>query len=321
MDLIYMNADHEDIGVLLDYEMDMAFGQDENNFECTIGAASHCCESGFFLYMEGTDYGGIVDGIGSKSDSGEVTYTGRTWHGLLNSKVIEPNSGQAYLTVSGEANSIIASLLSRMGLSDLFEASSEDSGLNISNYQMNRYVKGYEGIKKMLKTVDGKLLFAFRNGKVILTATSVHDYSRDEEFDSDLVPFQIKKTYKTVNHMICLGSGELENRTVVHLYCDKNGTISRTQTQFGMDEITDVYDYPNAESEEELIDGGMEQLKAMWGQDEMSVDFDGTSGSYDVGDIVGAFDNITGLSISAVISKKIVTIKNGQITISYKVGE
>ena len=43
MDLIYMNDNKEDLGVLLDYEMDMAFGQDENNFECTINAAAHCC--------------------------------------------------------------------------------------------------------------------------------------------------------------------------------------------------------------------------------------------------------------------------------------
>ena len=51
MDLIYTNAQREDLGVLLDYEMDLAFGQDENNFECTIASASHCCEAGSYLYM------------------------------------------------------------------------------------------------------------------------------------------------------------------------------------------------------------------------------------------------------------------------------
>lgn len=321
MDLIYTNANMEDQGVLQNYELDLAFGEDENNFECAVQVQSHCCEAGSMLYIEGTEYGGIVDGVESKSESSEVIYTGRTWHGILNSKVLQPDSGKAYLTLSGEANAVIASLLTRMGLSPLFEASSEDSGLNISSYQMNRYIKGYDGIKKMLKTVGGKLLLAFRDDKIILSAAAMHDYSQDEEFDSDLVDFHIKKNYKTVNHLICLGSGELENRMVIHLYCDTSGNISRAQTQFDMDEITEVYDYPNAESEEELIKDGMEELKAMWNQDELSVDFDDTSDNYDVGDIVGAVDNITGLSISAAISKKIVTIKNGQITISYKVGE
>lgn len=321
MDLIYTNANMEDQGVLQNYELDLAFGEDENNLECTVQVQSHCCEAGSVLYIEGTEYGGIVDGIESKSESGEVVYTGRTWHGILNSKVLQPDSGEAYLVLSGEANAVIASLLTRMGLSALFEASSEDSGMNINGYRMNRYIKGYDGIKKMLKTVGGKLLLSFRGDKVILSAAAIHDYSQDEEFDSDLVDFHIKKNYKTMNHLICLGSGELENRTVIHLYCDTTGNISQTQTQFGMDEVMDVYDNPNVESEEELFNNGMAELKAMWNQDELSVDFDDTSDNYDVGDIVGAVDNITGLSISAAISKKIVTIKNGQITISYKVGD
>ena len=248
-------------------------------------------------------------------------YSGRTWHGILNSKVIEPDSGKAYLTVSGEANEVIDSLLARLGLSDLFEASTEDSKLNISNYKMNRYIPLYDGIRKMLKTVGGKLIVAVRNGKVTLSATLMHDYTKDEEFDSDLVEFKVKKKFKTVNHLICLGSGELEDRTVIHLYCDTAGNISQTQTQFGMNEITDVYDYPNVESEEELLQGGIDKLKSLWEPAELSVDFDADADTYDVSDIVGAFDNITGISVSAVITKKIVTIKNGRITISYKVGE
>jgi hypothetical protein len=32
-----------------------------------------------------------------------------------------------------------------------------------------------------------------------------------------------------VNHLICLGSGELQNRIVVHLYVDADGNISQTQ--------------------------------------------------------------------------------------------
>lgn len=321
MDLIYTNPNKEDLGVLQNYELDLAFGADENNFECTIQSNSHCCEAGSLLYVEGTEYGGLVDGIESNNGTMEVKYSGRTWHGILNSKVIEPDSGEAYLTVSGEANTVIASLLTRMGLSDLFEASSEDSGLTISSYKMNRYIPGYDGIRKMLKTVDGKLMFTVSNGRAILSAAPIHDYTNDDEFDSDLVDFKVKKSFSTVNHLICLGSGELENRTVIHLYCDEDGNISQTQTQFGMDEITDVYDFPNVESEEELIQGGTEKLKELWEPTELTVDFDSDADIYDVSDIVGAFDNITGISVSAVITKKIVTIKNGQITISYKVGE
>lgn len=321
MDLIFMNENKEDLGVLLDYEMDLAFGKDENNFECRIQSGTHCCNAGFYLYMEGTEYGGIIDGIKSDTELGEVTYQGRTWHGLLNSKVIEPASGSAYLVLSGEANAVIASILEALSLSDLFEASSASSGLTVSNYKMNRYIAGYDGIKKMLNTVGAKLNFSFEDGKVILSAVPKHDYTQDEEFDSDQIAFRVKKNYKTVNHLVCLGSGELTNRMVVHLFADASGNISRTQTQFGMDEYAAVYDYSAVESEEELISSGTEKLKSLWGQDELSVDLDDTSDTYGLGDIVGAYDNITKISAAAEITKKIVTIKNGQITISYEVGE
>lgn len=321
MDLIYTNPAREDMGILLDYDLDLAFGDDENNFECTVAASAHCCEPGSFLYFEGTEYGGIIDAIHSKSDTKEVVYSGRTWHGILDSKVIEPDSGAAYLFCSGEANAVIANLLSRLALTDMFEASSDDSGITISNYKMNRYISGYDGIAKMLSSADAKLQITFQDGKAILSAVAKYDYSQDEEFDSDLVSLDIKKQFKTVNHLVCLGSGELENRMVIHLYADKEGKVSQTQTQFGMDEIMAVHDYSNVESEDELISSGKEKLQSLCEPVSLSVDFDGTSDSYDVGDIVGAIDNITGISASAVIVKKIVTIKNGQITISYKVGE
>ena len=321
MDLIYMNSDFEDLGMLLDYEIDMAFGRDENNFECGIATAAHCCEAGFYLYMEGTEYGGIIDSIESNNEQQEVIYSGRTWHGILNSKIIEPDSGQAYLTLSGEANAVIASLLSRLSLTEIFEASTEDSGFVIRNYKMNRYIAGYDGITKMLANVGARVQIAIHGGKVVVSAAPKKDYTQDEEFDSDLVDFKIRKNYKTVNHLVCLGSGELTERMVVHLYADTQGNISQEQTQFGLDEYAATFDYPNVESEEELIRSGTEELKTLWEPANLSVDFDSDSDAYYVGDIVGACDNVTKISVAAVITKKIVTIKNGQTTISYKVGE
>ena len=73
--------------------------------------------------------------------------------------------------------------------------------------------------------------------------------------------------------------------------------------------------------EEELIKSGTEELQKLWEPADLSIDFDADSDSYGVGDIVGAYDNITGMTVSAAIIKKIVTIKKGQTTISYKVGE
>lgn len=311
-----MNANREDVGVLLDYELDLAFGADENNFECRVQAASHCCAAGYYLYFEGTEYGGIIDNIESDTTTGEVVYSGRTWHGILNSKVISPDSGEAYLFVSGEANSVIDALLDRLDLPTLFEASTEDSALNISNYRMNRYIAGYDGIAKMLSSVGAKLRVSFRGGVVTLSAVARHDYSKDEEFDSDQVGMKIKRYHKPVNHLICLGGGELADRLVVHLYADADGNISRTQTQKGLDEVSTIYEYSAITDELELVAEGTNKLKSLLIADEVSVDFDADSDAYDVGDVVGAYDNITGLYISTEIKKKIVTIKNGRMTVS-----
>ena len=147
MDLIYMNESREDVNVLHEYNLDLAFGADENDFECTLDYEQHCCQEGYFLYFENTEYGGRVDSIYTDSALGEVKYSGATWHGILESKVLEPDAGEDYLVLSGEANTVLNTLIQRMSLQGLFLASAEDSGITVKNYQMNRYVEGYTGIR------------------------------------------------------------------------------------------------------------------------------------------------------------------------------
>ena len=320
MDLIYANSNKEDIGVMKNYTFDLAYGTDENDFELTTNINNHVCEQGFILYMEGTEYGGIIDGIRVKTSSEELYYSGKTWHGILQSKIIEPDPGEDYLVCNGEANEVLGSLIDRMGLAGLFKASDSFSDITISNYKMNRYIAGYEGIRKMLKEFGAKLKINFRDGFVVLSAEPLVDYSKDDEFDSSQIDFDVKKHYKMTNHMICLGKGELKDRTVIHLYVDAEGNISHTQTQFDLDEVTDVYDNANCESDEELEQGGIDALKEAWDTDSLKVNFDADK-IYDIGDIVGARENITGIFVSKEVSKKIVTIQDEKITVSHKVGE
>ena len=316
-----MNGEKEDLGVLLDYTFDLAFGLDENDFECKIVSSKHCCEAGFYLYYEGAECGGIIDAIKVDTDKGEITYSGRTWHGILESKVLEPDAGEDYLICDGEANSVLDSLISRMGLGDLFQASVEDSGINISNYKMNRYIGGYEGIKKMLKASGAKLNLIFKKGFVVLSAEPIIDYSKDEQFDTDQIDFVVKKNSHPINHVICLGKGDLAEREVIHVYADENGCISTTQSLTGIAEVSAVYDNANAESSEELQQGGIEIIQESWNSDELKFDFDSNDETYDVGDIVGAKEKVTGIEVNAEITKKIVKISNNKTTISYKVGE
>ena len=271
MDLIYADENRIDQGVMDAYELDMAYGSDENNFTCTIDRGSHCCTEGFFLYVEGEEYGGIVDKVKVNTEKDEITYSGRTWHGILEKKIICPEDGQDYAVFDGEANKVLQTIIDRIDLGDLFEASTEDTGIQIQAFQMDRYIDAYTGICKMLKDADAKLNIIWKNKKVVLSAQLRQDYSQDEEFNTAQVDFTIEKNYRPVNHIICLGQGDLKNRAVIHLFCDENGGIQPYATKDiplqdsdyilgtsrkvmdGEDEVVEILDYPNAEITENYI--------------------------------------------------------------------
>ena len=267
MDLIYADETRKDIGVINSYDLDMAYGKDENDFTCSVDRNDHCCSVGFFIYAEGTEYGGIVDAIRVDTEKESVTYSGRTWHGVLEKKVICPDPGEDYLMVSGEANAVLQEIFERIGLSGLFAVSSEDSGVEITNYQFPRYVYAYTGIRKMLKEYDLKLNLKWHVGMIVASCEPIYDYSQDEEFDTSQVDFSIEKNYRPVNHMICLGQGDLRERAVIHLYTDEAGGLqdylvdpdkdpvedadyildTSQQVMTGPDEVMEIYDVPNAE--------------------------------------------------------------------------
>lgn len=321
MDLIYMDERKRDIGVMKNFTLDLAYGDDENDFELSTVLENNVCKQGYFIYIEGTEYGGIVDEIVVKTSQNSLKYKGRTWHGILEHKIITPDEGEDYLILSGDANQVLSTLIRRMGVNDLFTVSEEESGLTVRNYKMNRYIDGYKGIVKMLQSVNGKLVITFRQGYATLCAKPIVDYSKNEEFDPSQISFEIDKKYKPINHVICLGSGDLAQRKVINLYADRDGNISYKQSIFGIDEICAVYDFSTAESDEELEEGGREMIEESWNSDSIKINFTNYSSIYDIGDIVGAKENVTNISVAQRIIKKIVTLKNDRETISYKVGE
>ena len=320
MDLIYADKNKIDVGVLLDFSLDLAFGSGENDFELSVSTEQNVCSEDYIVYIEGTEYGGVIDAIEVDSANRQMKYKGRTWHGILNSKVIQPNAGADYYIVSGDANTIIGTLISRLSLGTLFRAKSESSGITISSYKFQRYTLAYDGLLDMLGKVDAKLCIEYTvDGWVELSAVPATNYA-DDELDSDHISFKISKTFNPVNHLVCLGQGELSQRTVIHLYCDVNGNISTTQTIFGIDEYMSVYDYPNVESAEELESEGRKRLKELNGSDRIDVDLDDTF-LFDIGDILSAVDVVTGISVTRKVTKKIVKINKNIVNVNYKVGE
>lgn len=320
MDLIYTNAIGEDIGVLFAYSLDLSFGASENDFDLILDANGTMLDYGAFVYIENTEYGGIVDGLKVSTNGEQATFKGRTWHGIINSKVISPNAGEDYYIVSGEANAVLHSIIARLGLSGLFSASLDDSGINISRYQFSRYCKGYDGIRAMLSSVNAKLHIEWKGRKVYLSAVPIADYT-EAPIDGDIATLTVEKQTQKVNHLICLGKGDLAAREVIHLYSDASGNIGTVQYFSGLEEITDTYEYTNAESSEDLRKNGIKKLQELRNKDKASIALLELEGlSYDIGDIVGATEYRTNVNVTESVTQKIVKINNGVIDLNYKTG-
>ena len=317
MDLIYTDAKRIDRGVLNAYAFDLSYGQSENDFELTLDIDETPLEYKSIIYIEGTEYGGILDFIKSNTSGHTVTYGGRTWHGVLNSKVIQPDSGKAYYTVSGDANAILGVLINRLGLGELFTAKAELSGITITSYQFERYCKAYDGIRAMLEEAGAKLKLEWANRSVCLSAELIDDYT-ESPCDNDTATLSVEKHQVKVNHLICLGRGELAAREVLHLYVNKFGKITTAPFYTGLEEVTDTYDNNNSDN---LKKDGTNRLKELLNIDKAEIAFtEDDEYIYDIGDIVGATDIRTGANASAAVTQKIVKINNGAVSIEYKTG-
>lgn len=311
--LIYTNANFDDIGAIQTFSMDLAFGADEQDFEIEFSNPS--LSGGELLYIDGTEYGGIVDSVTHSTETDSVIYAGRTWHGMLAGKIVKPPANANYYTLSGDANTCIASLLTKVGLTDVLTARSTSAGISV-NYQFDRFCNAYDGLLKMLASANAILRIERHDGITELWAqarTTITD-----EADSDLMDFAITDSHRVPNHLVCAGEGELQERVVVDLYADSSGNVSQTQTLTGVNEIAVLYSYNNADTTE-LVKEGTKELKSyqLGGGADLQVN---SKGDWHVGDAIQVRDNKSGTVITSTINKKIVKVKDGVLSVDYEVG-
>ncbi len=320
-DVVIADTTGVELRTILFREYDFEIGDDENSFLITCNRSEwEAVPEKARIYIPGTEYGGIYKHLESNTKDDSVSVGGYTWRGLLQNKVIQPPSGADYATDSGEINAIIARRV-QAALPGLFVGSAISTGVSV-NYQYTRYCTLYNGLKDMLKSVGYKMRIAYDQTlcKVVVDAVPIVDYSAQIEYSSDMnANYSMVLDKMGVNHLICLGLGELKDRTVIHLYADVNGVISRTQTQFGSDEVTNVYDYAGAETEN-LIKSGTDQLISNISHNSFAIDLESTQ-DVAIGDIVGSRDYITGMTMTAPVTTKIVTWQNGFETTEYKLSE
>ena len=103
----------------------------------------------------------------------------------------------------------------------------------------------------------------------------------------------------------------------MHLYADRSGNVSTSQTIKGVDEIAEVYDDSSAEGDKLRTDG-TKKLRELW-QDsqEVTVKSGTASADFDLGDVIGGTDPWSGLTARAIVTKKVASFKQGTLTYTY----
>ena len=318
--LVLADSTGSEKGFLLFRKSDFEVGRTENSFEVTLarGWDYKHIPSGARIYIPSTEYGGIYRRFNTNTAQGFINIGGLTWRGMMQKKIICPPSGQDYATDSGELNTIVKTRV-EAAFPGLFVGSAESTGVTASTFQYDRYCTLEAGLTKLLKAYGYRLELSYSQPMkaVVASAVPIVDYSQSIELSSDMrtdYSMQIQKD--GVNHLICLGKGELKNRTVYHWYADASGNISTTQTQFGADEITEIFDYSGGELPD-LIQSGRDRLASLINANKFDMTID-ASRDIGIGDIVGGRDYLSGMIMTSPITGKIVTLENGFESINYK---
>ena len=149
--MIFLDSMLHELGEI-DLDVDAEFGTSESPNDFEFATSLRGLEEPGAFYIPGTEIGGLIDYNKSISEKDVITFKGFLWRGLLAKNIIMPPTGSDYMIVSGEANSVISSLLNNV-MGNLFTVSSEDSGLTVSNYQFPLYINLLDGIEGMLESL------------------------------------------------------------------------------------------------------------------------------------------------------------------------
>lgn len=294
-----------------DFTLDLAWGESENDFSLTILDRTVKIWKKLFIWLDGTPFGGIVDSVEPTRKKGVTTvvYEGRTFSGIMGSRILTPPAGRDYLTVEGQPHQILHTLLDNAGLAGLFMVESA-ADMEIL-YQVDRYTDLWSCIIKICQQYRLSPVFRCTRNQVYVSLKKA--VSWDEENNPDMLDYTIKDKTPP-NHLIVGGKGDLQAREIIHLYADRAGNVSGTQQLYGLDEITQFYDDNNAEGQE-LMDNGVKKLKELQNVNSIDLTINSLDGM-SVGDSIAGYDEVTGTSISSRISKQILKISKGVATVT-----
>lgn len=325
LEYIYTDANYNELGYLTHFDADIEIGKydvSKNDFELTLSLEDRdpLFTIGSLFYKENTEIGGVIQQLKINTSDNTITMIGVTFRGLLEKEYIQPSNGNAYLYLNAEANKCIDALIGdRFG--DLYTV--DDLGASDINVKYDvRDINLLQALEKSLGASNARLCIKHQiDGRVHLFAEKINDLSDTLQYDNDYQISMIVKTKsKPYNHILCLGKGELLNRLRVNLYLQSDGSWSESnETYKGLSRKTYKHEDVNVEDRAELIKNATEKVAETNESDTLETSFDADNA--ELFDIVGAKENITGISFKEPITQKIIKISDDDVEISYKVGD
>lgn len=241
---------------------------------------------------------------------------------MLNQKAINPESN-TYITLKGEANRVLSGFIVKLGLSEIFTVSNQNSGIEL-DYKVPLQSMLYDAFSAALEEVGARLDIKYKlgdpneKGYVLLTAKPVEDHSETIEISEDgNVKLNILDYQNGVNHLICYGKGELSARQRVDLYVWPDGSIQKTAHYTAIDLVEQYYENTSSETLQDLEKEGRKKLLDLMNYKQLRISV--SDMDLELGDVVGGRERITGIYMTSPVVRKIVTVSGkGRVKIDYK---
>lgn len=252
----------EEIGQILDYSIDLAYGSDENNYQ--IETIEPKLALGDMWIVEETDYGGIVDEVQSSSTTPIIKYNGRSLQGILAtfSALQIENSGvftvfENTIRVNGTTADIAEDLSEQIEFP--FALIGDETEIDA---EVDRFLDLYSLMRTILENNMLKLKFGYtKESGFFAELVEAIDFSKEQSVDASVFDTSIKQGAYIPNHFI--GVCKTDEKTFIKhfftndqhefdgfyyldmnhespLYDEEYERFTSEQKIFGKDEIVEI---------------------------------------------------------------------------------
>lgn len=316
MDLIYTNSENVEQGVITNFvydQEDATTSSDRCTFEIDITAKNNVFEIGSYVYIPNTEIGGRIDSIQVDTGTQIVYAKGRTWRGLLATKLLYSETADEY-EITGKIDAIFSSLIANTFQMDVFNVLPISNAPQV-NLRVPNYSDLYYSITKALSTIDYKMVTTFNpiTRKVDILFKPIDKYTDLDSITSDMFQFKVQTGAPRVNHAI-----GVSDTLVCHRYLQEDGTMGNTKFYVGNDEIVKMYELSAdgiTDLEQKTDDALLQE------QSDDTLEVTALDLHADLLDEFTAEDMLTNVRMTQNVTRKIVSINHDIAKYQYEVGE